>query len=314
MSVAPMQLDMGTEQLPLFQRKSFAAVLTQGAAMPSPTAQSSVLATLPAYFAYLQSQGYSPYTPADFCSDVKKFGLFVRHKTLEEIAVHDIREWLSLLQTHEKMTAKTLSRKVSAIRNYFTWLVSENVLVANPALTIPHHKVFSPLPEVLFEEECRRLLASVSGNCRTYLLVLLLLETGMKIEELMELKVSCIDTSNQYAPEIWIKHTARKVKKDRKLKLPGEVIPVLRDYVSDYGVSDRLFPYTARFVRLLLTSAGEDAGVHKRVSAQMLRDTCAVRCIKAGEPIEAVLRKLGLSEKTWEDAREKYLKLTGRAL
>jgi integrase/recombinase XerD len=50
--------------------------------------------------------------------------------------------------------------------------------------------------------------------------------------------------------------------------------------------------------------------VKKRVSAQILRDTCAVRQIKRGEPIERVLLRLGLSETTWEDAKVKYEKLT----
>ena len=71
---------------------------------------------------------------------------------------------------------------------------------------------------------------------------------------------------------------------------------------------------SAAVVRYLLAAAGERAGISKRVSTQLLRDTCAVRLIKAGEPIEIVLKKLGLSETTWEDAKEKYLKLTSKAL
>ncbi|SRR6266700_691919 len=48
-------------QLPLFRRKTFPVVLTQGFPIVAPAADSSVLSTLPAYFAYLQSQGYLPY-------------------------------------------------------------------------------------------------------------------------------------------------------------------------------------------------------------------------------------------------------------
>jgi site-specific recombinase XerD len=74
-------------------------------------------------------------------------------------------------------------------------------------------------------------------------------------------------------------------------------------------VDDLLFPYTQRFVRYLITEIAEKAGVKKRVSAQILRDTCAVRQLKRGERIERVLQRLGLSETTWEDARIKYEKL-----
>jgi integrase/recombinase XerD len=48
----------------------------------------------------------------------------------------------------------------------------------------------------------------------------------------------------------------------------------------------------------------------KRVSAQILRDTCAVRQLRRGEGIERVLQRLGLSETTWEDAKVKYEKLS----
>jgi hypothetical protein len=53
----------------------------------------------------------------------------------------------------------------------------------------------------------------------------------------------------------------------------------------------------------------EKAGVKKKVSAQILRDTCAIRQMKRGEGIERVLLRLGLSETTWEDAKVKYEKL-----
>jgi site-specific recombinase XerD len=95
-----------------------------------------------------------------------------------------------------------------------------------------------------------------------------------------------------------IKHTGKKEKKSRKLKLPIEIIPVFKDYLSGYKVDDSLFPYTQRFVRYLISDIAEKAGVKKKVSAQILRDTCAIRQLKRGEGIERVLQRLGLSETT----------------
>jgi site-specific recombinase XerD len=76
------------------------------------------------------------------------------------------------------------------------------------------------------------------------------------------------------------------------------------------NIDDSLFPYTQRFLRLLITDTAEKAGIRKKVSAQILRDTCAVWQIKRGEGIERVLMRLGLSETTWEDAKVKYQKLS----
>src|SRR6266705_966970 len=272
-----------------------------------PTAECTVLKTLPAYHTYLRSGEYSKYTPDDFTSDVKKFGLFIKEKKLGEIRKADIQQWIGELK--KVMTEKSVSRKISALTNYFLWLETEKVLSVNPAASIRYMRVTSPLPDILFESEGQQLLTAASADPRTYVLVLLLLETGIKKEELFDLKIIHFDLSNKYAPELWVKHTGKKVKKDRKLKLPPEMVPVLTDYVGQYGITDILYPYTPRFIEMLLSDVAKRAAVRKKVTAGILRDTFVVRSLKRGEGIEDVLKKIGLSETTWEDAKEKYEKL-----
>jgi integrase/recombinase XerD len=308
---------MAGTQLPLFQRKTYKGIIpTIPIEIQAPTADSTVLQTLPAYYTYLQSGGFSKYTPDDFTGDLKKFGVFQKEKPIREIITRDIQAWISILKTPipkgEGLSAKTVSRKLTALSNYFQWLVGSGIIEgkANPMLGIANTRISSPLPEVLFEEECKRLLTTASADPRTYLLFLLLVETGIKLEELFALNVSHFDFSNKYAPEMMVKHTGKKEKKSRKLKLPIEIIPVFSDYVEAYKVDDSLFPYTPRFIRYLITETAEKAGVKKKVSAQILRDTCAVRQLKRGEGIERVLARLGLSETTWEDAKVKYEKLS----
>src|SRR5258708_5132961 len=303
---------MTDEQATLFDRKKYMGVSPQSLQIDPPTSDCTVLKTLPAYHTYLQSGGYSKYTPDDFTSDVKKFGLFVKDKKLSEIRTVDIRQWIGELK--KVMTAKSVTRKISAITNYFLWLATEKVLDVNPAAPIRYLRVTSPLPDILFESECQQLLTAASNDPRTYLLLLILLETGIKKEELFELKVVHFDLSNKYAPELWVKHTGKKVKKDRKLKLPPEMVPVFTDYVGQYGITDILFPYTPRFIEMLLADTAKRAGVQKKVTAGILRDTFVVRSLKRGEEIENVLIKIGLSTTTGEDAKEKYLKLAGRAI
>jgi site-specific recombinase XerD len=307
---------MAGDQLPLFQRKTYKGVIPS---LPMevrvPTAVMTVMQTLPAYYLYLRDGGFSRYTPDDFTGDLKKFGMFLKEKPIKEISAQDIRSWIMLLKTPspkgEGLSAKTISRKLTALGNFFNWLAASGVIKTedDPMQDIANSRISSPLPEILFEEECTRLLATASTDPRTYLLFLLFLETGIKLEELFALKVSQFDFSNKYSPEMMVKHTGKKEKKSRKLKLPTEMTTVLKDYVEAYNVADALFPYTQRFIRYLITETAEKAGVKKKVSAQILRDTCAVRQLKRGEGVERVLQRLGLSETTWEDARQKYVKL-----
>jgi site-specific recombinase XerD len=312
---------MSGSQLPLFQRKTYKGIIpTIPVAIQAPGADKTVLETLPAYYTYLTSGGFSKYTPDDFTGDVKKFGVYLKEKKIQGISDKDIQAWISFLRAPnprgEGLSAKTVSRKLTALGNYFQWLVTHEVIPsdANPMLNIANSRVSSPLPEILFEDECTRLLTAASHDPRTYLLFLLFLETGIKLEELFGLKVSHFDFSNRYAPEMMIKHTGKKEKKSRKLKVPIEIIPVFTDYVERYQVDDALFPCTTRFIRYLITEIAEKAGVKKKVSAQILRDTFAIRQLKRGEGIERVLLRLGLSETTWEDAQIKYEKLLGMAI
>jgi site-specific recombinase XerD len=112
----------------------------------------------------------------------------------------------------EGLSAKTASRKLTALGNYFQWLVGAEVVASdkNPMLAIANNRVSSPLPEILFETECTALLTAASGDPRTYLLFLLFLETGIKLEELFALRVSHFDFSNKYAPELNIPEKKRK--------------------------------------------------------------------------------------------------------
>jgi hypothetical protein len=76
---------MGGDQASLFDRKKYKGVLPQTYQIEPPAADHSVLKTLLTYNTYLRSGGYSKYTPDDFTSDVKKFGLFVKDKKLKDI-------------------------------------------------------------------------------------------------------------------------------------------------------------------------------------------------------------------------------------
>lgn len=313
---AEILLSMHDTQLDLFKKKKFDIIQTQQVSLVKPTGKSTVMGTLLSYNAYLKSGGYSKYTPDDFTGDIKKLSLFLRDKKVGDITLQDIQSFIANLKSPkgEHLSEKTVSRKVSALNNYFSWLLLEEAIVQSPMEHIYNKRITSPLPDILFESDCKKLLAAASSDSRTYLIFLLLLETGIKKEELMDVTVQNFDFSDSYNPEVWIKHSGKKRKKDRKLKLPKEIVDVFNDYVSSYAISEILFPITDRMVRYLITQTAERADIKKAVSAQILRDTFAVIRLKRGEDIEQVLTKLGLSPATWEDAKEKYLKLSSRGI
>ena len=109
---------MTTAQRGLFDKRSYKGVLPQSYSITPPAADQTVMATLPAYHAYLSSAGYSKYTPDDFTADIKRFGQFTASKALQDIQTVDIQQWIGELT--KAMPPKTVSRKVSALGNYFS--------------------------------------------------------------------------------------------------------------------------------------------------------------------------------------------------
>src|SRR3954469_22034551 len=120
---------MPGDQLHLFQRKTYKGII------PSilfearvPATDMTVLAALPGYYMYLKDGGFSQYTPDDFTGDLKKFGIFLREKQIKDITTADIQAWIYFLKTPspkgERLSAKTVSRKLSALSNYFNWLLT----------------------------------------------------------------------------------------------------------------------------------------------------------------------------------------------
>jgi site-specific recombinase XerD len=300
------------QQSALFDKRPYKASKAQLFSIEPPAADQGVIKTIPAYHAYLSAGKFADTTPDDYRTDIKRLGLFIGSKEIKDITKGDIERWIGELK--KTMTPKTLNRKVSAVGNYFRWLMSEHVLTENPAASIRAEKVHAPLPNLLYEEELDRLLKEASNDPRAYLLVLLFLETGMKKSELIELQTGDFDFSNKYQPEVWVKHKGKSSYKDRKLKLSSQLNAVFSDYTEQYHVSGLLFPYTPQFLSKILAEVARKANIQKEVSATILRDMFVVRYIKNGGHEDAAFEKIGLSPSSYDDARKKYRKLTRAAL
>lgn len=201
---------------------------------------------------------------------------------------------------------------MTTIKNFFGWLLESEIIAEDPAGEIAYKRATSPLPEMLYDKECDRLLTAASDDSRAYILVLLLLETGIKQEKLLRIELTHIDLSNPYRPELWIRG---KRHKERKLRLPPEFPAAWERYQAEYRQQEKLFECSDRLILYILKDVAKKAGIKKRVSSQVLRDTFAVRQLKAGEKIDTVFKKLGLGPGSFnEEAREKYLKLSSPAL
>jgi len=193
--------------------------------------------TLVAFQAYL-AEKYAPKTTKMYWGDVRELSIYLKSKKLQEISSHDLQQWIGSLvsPTGKGIERKTVNRKVSAIITYFLWLQGLGAITRDPTLPLSNARIQSPLPDYLYENEIEILTREASHDPRTYLLVLLFLDTGIKSNELFLLTKADVDISDSYNPELWIKHSGKQTKKDRKIALPARFTAVYSEYLDSQGI------------------------------------------------------------------------------
>jgi site-specific recombinase XerD len=277
--------------------------------------QSSLAACAIPYQQELMLRGKSNYTITCFLSDLKMFSHFVGQDTpVGRITKEQLTDWLMKLKFGTKgrtPAPKTMARRVTFLKNFFSWLTRENVIGEDPSASLALERPLPPLPELLFEDEVQRLLDASAEDPRCHCLVYLVLYAGLKKEEVMGLKLNHIDLSDPQAPLITVHFAAStgKQHRERRLALPTGFTTIFKQYQAKYRPTSELFDCTDRNLNYILGRAVKAAGIKKRVTLQLLRDTFAVRQLKAGVSPEALREKLGLSEEAWLESREKYRRL-----
>ncbi len=282
-----------------------------------PTADSSLPECAPAYQDYLRLTDHSRYTITCFLSDLRLLSEYLGSSTpVGRIASGDLTRWMMHLRWERghQPAPKTMARRATFLKNFFGWLASEGITPENPAAGIILTRPLPPLPEMLYPEEIERLEAAAAEDSRSQCLVLLLLHAGLKKEEVMALQLSHIDLSDPSQPAVSVQFTDQiKQRKQRRLILPAVFTQAFQRYLTKYRPQGKLFDCTDRNLNYILARAVRKAGIEKRVTLQLLRDTYAVGQLQDGMPLESLREKLGLSEEAWKEASEKYRKLIASA-
>src|SRR5690242_4381025 len=184
------------------------------------TDQSGLTACFIPYQQDLRLRGKSDYTVTCFLSDLKMFSDFVGRDTpVGRISKEQLTDWLMKLKfgvPGHTPAPKTMARRVTFLKNFFSWLTSEAVIREDPSASLILERPLPPLPELLFEDEVRRLLEAAASEPRCHCLVYLVLHTGLKKEEVMRLKLEHIDLSNPHEPRLTVHFAASTGKQHRE--------------------------------------------------------------------------------------------------
>ena len=270
---------------------------------------------------YLHDQGRTNNTLKAFSADLSLLADFLPpDKPLGQISTKDLEDFLDWLQNDRNVpcSPKTLSRRITSIKSFFRWLTVNGVLSHNPAEKIVQKTVVSPLPEVLTAAEQEKVLdaaeamrTAANPDLRPYVLLRLLLETGLKKGECLHLMTNHVELEGPEAPRIFVRYSSPRYRyKERNISVSSAWAEAYREYIQRYDIKNQVFPWSQRRLEYLLEDVGNAAGLDKHLSFDMCRWTSALNDLTAGIDTDKIRQKLGISKIQW---REVYAKLQSLA-
>ena len=258
------------------------------------------------YLEYLKYQkNYSDYTIESYKNDIVEYLNYLSRESLDfkKVEYSDIRFYLMYLKDEKKDDNSSINRKLSSLRGFYKFLANEDYVKSNVFSLVNGPKKSKKLPRYFEYNELEELFNVPDTRTplgqRDLLLLEMLYATGVRVGELVSIKVKDIDFSNK---NILI---LGKGNKERFVQFGEYCEDILNEYLSDgrhtlnSKDSDYLFlnnnggELTERGVRFILDKLIKQTGINKNISPHMIRHSFATHLLNEGCDLLTVQKLLG---------------------
>ncbi len=257
---------------------------------------------------HLTSQKRAHATILAYGKDVDQLTSFLQElgkHTIQDITKEDLEAFTTKL-SKDSYTPKSVSRKINSIKTFYRFLKNTNHITLNPAIEIKHPKYEIKPPRVLSRMEYRALRDATRGDTRTYAIVELFLQTGIRIGELANLKLDDIKEK-----EIIITNpedaTSRTVPLNKAASTAIESYTKVRPQTAQNTlfVTKSGKPLLIRNIRTTIDRYFRIAGIQE-AKINDLRHTFIAHHLASGTPITVISKIVGHKRVS---TTEKYLNL-----
>lgn len=298
------------------------------------------------YMIYCRSRKLREKTMASYEQTLRLFERWCKDEMniceVDKITVNVVRRYITSLQERGKYTfyaveeAKatntperrrdfrtpisdtTINNYIRNLKAFFSWLDDDDIIVKNPMEKIRQIKNNRKPKEFLNDDDFGRLVRNLDKSYfsehRDYAIIMLLMDSGMRLGECTML---CVEDISLNKRQIFLKADNTKGRKDRTVFFSGKTEKILRRWLQfkdRYVESEYLFPTTygnpiqigsfeTNFRHYL-----QRAGIREDITPHCLRNNFAKRCLINGMDIYTLSRILGHSSVTVTE--EAYLDLT----
>lgn len=255
----------------------------------------SIPALLEKFVEALEKQGKSQFTIVAYKKDLEQFVGFLASNDVQDIRDvkrEHIENFINKLIA-ENYTKKSASRKLNSIRTFFRFLKKEEFIEQNPSIDIAHPKFEQSSPRILSKLEYRALRDIAKEDARTYALVEVLLQTGVKIGELAELRIDDIG-ENDLKIRTYGKNIEREVPLNNAAKKSIQEYLKLRNGAKD----DHVFitrtgqPLLIRNIRQIIDRCFKEVEI-ENATVNDLRNTFIAHQLMNGASLEYIAKIVG---------------------
>jgi site-specific recombinase XerD len=262
------------------------------------------------YRRYLKRHNYSPQTIKGYMHKLKQFIVWL-DVPIEQASHEKLNAYVEYL-LHKRLGPKSINCYVGCVRTFYDYLVQEEGLpITNPAAKAFSLRMPRPLPRFLNEDEVASLFAVIK-TARDYALFMLMLRTGLRVEEVAHLTLSAVDLKRN---RLFVRYG--KGGKDRLVYISRDANDALKAYLKQRP------PTKARGLFLVEKgpcrgSAISVRGIQKRieyysrkaglkVSCHQLRHTLATQLLNADTDLTTIQDLLGHK---WITTTQRYCKVS----
>lgn len=233
-------------------------------------------------------RGYSDYTIRNYESINLAFLTFIK-KEINEINEEDIKLYLATLLKNKK-SKSTVALARSGLLFFY------NEVLKKDFSNIKTPKIEKKLPVVLTKEEVKRLISATNYE-KSKLLIKTLYSSGLRISELLKLKVDDVEFDQGI---VWVR--GGKGGKDRMAIMSKSLLLEIKDFILKNNISSGFIflgrnnkHMTSRNAQRIVKEAGVRAGISKQVSPHKLRHSFATHLLESGNDIRVIQELLGHS-------------------
>ena len=251
------------------------------------------------YLEYLElEKGLSQNTIDAYRRDLSDFAQNL--EDIHSINRMNINAYVRTLR-ERKLAPTSVIRKVASLRGFFKWATSSGILEKNPAATLEQPKTPQRLPKVVSVKEIYEMLHN-NLTPLEHVMMELLYSCGLRVSELVKLKLNDIDLSSKYI------RCFGKGSKERIIPIGEQAKAMLQEYFPTRDLLVKKYNLTTK--NLLIKDNGhfvtrqdvynfihaQGKLIHKNISPHTLRHSFATHLLENGADLRVVQELLGHSD------------------